>query len=626
MHDITPTPGESSAEPAIQQVQPAPPEESAAEEPHEEELFLVGAGLDLTDPNSPLAKYYLRISHIVLIGFLAAFFAAFTHLPLWHTDVWAHLRFGQAIVRQVVDGHGLPKHEPFAESPADKEAQYIHYQWVAQAGAYLIYETGAALAPADADHRLGGGALLLATIHALLLVLRFLLLYKAFVRLCDSPPIALLGVVAVCAMGMLVHLFIIRPQVLGEVAFAAVLLALSAPVVSRRALVWVPLVFLAWANCHGSFAMGFALLGAAVVGRAIEVVMAAPRQAIRALVSDLQFRRLAALVVLSVLATMVNPHGPALLYHSAALSQNPNIPSMEEWKPLPYHNVVHLVFVVSVVALAVLLRLSPRRLTPLQVLLLAGFGLQSVAHARMVVWWIMVFAWVAVPHLRAALDRLPGRIPWLDDTSVPSLRNTVLAGFLAVALLLWARPAWWLVYDEAPSSAGRVMPVTPTKVLACVRDADPTRMVGGALSVRTPLAAVCVADAAETLRGEDWQNRPRVVFCSETLGDYLLWDLGQGWDGPPVRLSCYTHVHLFSPEVWGKCVVVKEAKRDWQKTLDDMGAEFIVVEDDWYEQSRHKAEGKPPGFSNLIDRVRASDRWQVISAPGQPVFMAQRVR
>ena len=77
----------------------------------------------------------------------------------------------------------------------------------------------------------------------------------------------------------------------------------------------------------------------------------------------------------------MNPHGPYLLYNSYALSQNPNIPTMEEWKPLPLQSAVHAVFFGSVLLLAVLLRLSPRRFTPAQVLLLARFRL-AVGGAR----------------------------------------------------------------------------------------------------------------------------------------------------------------------------------------------------------------------------------------------------
>jgi len=446
MHDTPRVSGEPPREPAAEAASPAAPAGAPPDDGADEELIVVGAGIDFTDPNSPLAPLYLRTSHVVLVGLLALFAAAFSHFPVWHTDVWAHLRFGEEIVNDLVRHHRLPEHEPFPESFADKEAQYVHYQWVAQAGAYLIYEAGAALSPPDAEHRLGGGALFLVTAHALILVLRFVLLYVAFRRLTDSPPVAVLGVGLVCVMGLFVHLPILRPQILGELAFAAVLVPLSRPLLSRRALLLVPLVFLVWANCHASFVMGFVLLGAVAVGRAIEVVggtagmargllaaLRSPLAATRALLADQQFRRLAALVPLSVLATMANPHGPYLLYNSYLVSQSNNILTMEEWKPLPLRSAVHAVFLGSVLLLAVLLRLSPRRFTPAQVLLLLGFGLQSVAHARMVVWWIMVFAWVVVPHLRAVAGRFPRRLPWLDDPSVPSFHKTVAAVVITAA-------------------------------------------------------------------------------------------------------------------------------------------------------------------------------------------------
>jgi hypothetical protein len=579
----------------------------------EEELFEVGAGFDLSDPNSALAPFYCRTSHVVLVGFLAAFFTVFTLCPVWYTDVWAHLRFGQEIVRQCE----LPKHEPFPESFANKEAEYTHYQWLAQAGAYLLYQAGGALAGGDADHRLAGGAVFLASAHATILVLRLLLLYLAFQRLSKSPPVALLGVALVAGMGLMVHLIILRPQILGELAFAAVLLPLSRPLPSwRAAWLWVPLVFLLWANCHGSFVMGFVLLGAVTAGRALEVLRDSRHP--RALVGDEQLRRLAVMVALSVAATCVNPHGPHLLVNSYLLSQSENIQKMEEWKPLPYQYAVHYAFFGSVVLLAALLRLSPSRFTPAQVILLLGFGLQSVAHARMVVWWIMVFAWVAVPHIRAAAGRLAGTIPWLDDSSVPSFRKTAAAVTVAVSLLLWSQPASWLVWGQPPGPRARVASATPVHVLDRIRTVDAARVLGARLSAATPLEAATLAPALPPAH---------VIFASETLGDYLLWDLGQPGRLPGTRVCCYTHVHLFDKEYWDRCMLVKEAKRGWQETLDKMAADVLVLEEDRYEQARRREQGKPPGYSNLIDHVReAGDRWQVISEPGQPVFIAQRMR
>ena len=38
-------------------------------------------------------------------------------------------------------------------------------------------------------------------------------------------------------------------------------------------------------------------------------------------------------------------------------------------------------------------------------MLLLVFGWQSLAHVRMLVWWIMVMPWVVLPHAQAVWQR-----------------------------------------------------------------------------------------------------------------------------------------------------------------------------------------------------------------------------
>jgi hypothetical protein len=471
---------------------------------------------------------------------------------------------------------------------------------VAQAGAYWLFDLGRRLAVPNDDARLGGGALMLSTAHGLIVALRLALLWLAFRRLTGSPAWATAGAALVVALSAFNHLWILRPQILGELFFAAVLLALSRPVLSRRALVLVPLVFAVWANCHGSFAMGFALLGAAVVGRALEAAGGAPARGLAAgarllaVWRDAQTRRLILVTALSVAATTLNPHGPALLWYSYKLSGDRNIADMEEWKALPIQSLSGYIFLASTALLLPLLRWSPKRFTATQVLLLLGFGLQSLAHARVLVWYIMVFAWVAVPHLQALAGRLFRPRP---EAEPPNLRWTVIAGLGVVALALWSAPAVWLLWGDAPSGAHRVWAETPVKASRLLKEQY-------------------AADA-------DGRLRP-VVFTSETMGDYLLWDLrAKNGRGEGVRVFCYTHVHLLTRAHWEECLAVKSAnsacpgRRSWQEVLDDAGVQFLVVERENY------IAGK--GISDLVDQVEADPaRWVVLSKKDDKVFVARR--
>jgi hypothetical protein len=539
-----------------------------------DDAYVLGAGIDFADPKSPLAPLYGRYSLIVTAALLGLLFVFISHSRVWHTDVWAHLRFGEEIVRQ----GRLPAHESFAETFADKEAPYIHYQWIAQAGAYLVFNLGQTLAGGDADQQLGGGATFLLATHALIVTLRFVVLTLAFWRLTKSLPFALLGIALVLAMTFFNHLWILRPQILGELGFALLLLVLSRPVLSQRALLLVPLLFVIWTNCHGSVLVGFVLLSVALTGQAIEVLLqpGSLRQRLTALLRDPQTRRLATITVLSIAASaLLNPHGPWLFLYSWRLSNNANIQFMEEWKPLPVKGLSGYVFLASVLLLAPLLRWSPRRLTPTQVLLLVVFGLQTLAHARVLVWWMMVFTWVSLPHLQATCHRYLPR--FLVESDTPDLKKTIFAGLAAVALFLWSGPAVWLIWGDAPNGPRCVNGLTPLE-----------------------------ASRYLAKEYEDHPNLPRCVFADETMGDFLIWDLRLT---PPVKVFAYTHVHLFTTEHWLECMRVKSGDRSWQDILDRHQVQLLVVDKNLHE--------------NLVRQVEAaSDRWQIVS--DKAVFVARR--
>jgi hypothetical protein len=536
----------------------------------------------------------LSASQVAAVGLLAFVFVFVSHQQVWHTDVWGHLRFGEYIVKN----RRLPEHEMFSGDFADQEKPYLNFQWLAQASAYLVYELGASLAGGDAERQLAGGALALATEHAILVTLRLLVLLAVFRRQTGSDRMALLGILLVIGLG-LSHMFVHRPQAFGELFFALLLLALSRPALTRGDMVWVPLVMVLWANCHGSFPMGFALLGAFAAGRAIELLLPqplldwptvvvspdhtpapAPPNWLARWWHDPQLCRLILTLALSLAAVaLFNPHGPKLFLYSYELSRHPNIPYMEEWKPLPVESMSGYLYLASVALLIPLVRWSPRRFTPIQVLLLLGFGLQSLAHARVLVWWSVVVVWVALPHL-AALGK---------GTSAPSLRRrggslakSALACLLVLAGLLLSAPGLWACAGYGHEPQKHVTDKTPWKVSTYLQqqyETDPRLK----------------------------RTKKRTIFTSETLGDYLLWSLRLD---PPVRVFCYTHVHLLTAEHWKECMAVKFGERGWEKILDRESVQFLLVED-------------IPLYQVLIEEVHAaSERWKVELE--SPIFVARR--
>jgi hypothetical protein len=542
----------------------------------------------------------LHISHALSAGFLALVFVFLSHQQLWHTDVWGHLRFGEYIVAE----HQLPEHEMFSGDFADQTAPYLNFQWIAQAGNYLIYEFGAHRAGGSAEQQLAGGALALTTEHALIVTLRLLILWFAFRRLTGSAGFALAGIVMVFVLS-LDHAFVHRPQAIGQLAFATLLLPLSRPILSRRAVALIPVVMVLWANCHGSFPMGFVLLGAFAAGRGLELLLGGDRRVGRVfethqlarsasegndggsrrldppygtLWRDAQLRRLVLGLVLSLIAVaFLNPHGPWLYVYSLEMQNHPNIRFMEEWKPLPIKSTSGYLFLLSFAPLIPLIRFSRLRFTPTQVLLLLGFGLQSLAHVRVLVWWAMVVVWVGLPHAQSVMQRFH-LVPRRAGRS--TFAKAVLTVAAVLVGLLLSAPGLWAMSLYRPGPPKRVTDVTPYNISAELKKEyakDPTLK--------------------------------RCIFTSETIGDYLLWDLRLD---PPVRIFCYSHVHLLTPEHWLECMKVKFGDAGWEDVLDRHGVQFLIVEN-------------MPLYDLLMEEVRADpERWQVVSKSDDPIFVAKR--
>ena len=215
--------------------------------------------------------------------------------------------------------------------------------------------------------------------------------------------------------------------------------------------------------------------------------------------------------------------------------------------------------------------------TATQLLLILAFGWQTLAHARVFVWWTTILPWVVVPHLYALFRRWDVFAD--EEKDQLNLRKTILAVMAAVVLLLWSRTAFWLLYGDAPAGSRLVVDATPLKAAAYLKKqyaANP--------------------------------SLSRCVFTSETVGEYLLWDLRLD---PPARVFCYTHVHLLTEKHWEECLRVKNGDPGWQEILDRHKTAFLIVEPDLHVR--------------LAKQVRAAtDRWAIVPDMA-PLLVARRI-
>lgn len=555
-------------------------EETAAQEQNmSAETQKDRSGTNLLPP-----RYYLRASDVAAVVLLMGVLCLFSLVPLWHTDLWGHLKFGQWIAENAQ----LPVQEPLSVV-ADQGTTYIHFQWLAQLVYFLIYRAGASLADGTELRRLEGGATLLQAFHGLMTFLRFAALLIAFRQLTRSMPLACAGIIFVLVFGLSPAL-IERPQQWGLLFFALVLVPLARPMLSRRALVFIPVLFLLWANCHGSFPVGLVLLGVFLVGRAIDVwrkpdfgsLNAQPKHnRWLAPAFDVQVRRLALVLFLSLAATLLNPHGIFLYSHILQLSRHPNIATMAEWQPLDFTRSAgahwnYLLLLGLVVTSQVL---SWRWPTPTQLLLFVTFALPPLWQQRQLTWWTLIVPCLVLPAWQAIGNRLSW--PWLHYQSQPNFKKTVLAIVLVVFFLLWWTPTGWLLSGNPRPLPAALSAATPWQLTWQLRHPDED----------APWELPRLREALQKHYPEG--KFTGAVFASETLGDYLLWKLPK--DMPVLAFS---HAHLFTPDYWQDHMSVLGGQKGWQKILKQRHANLVVIE--------------PLIWQNLAQQLRQSPDWLIV--------------
>lgn len=313
-------------------------------------------------------------------------------------DLAYHLRAGAITLRE-----GAPLTRDLFTFTAAGGA-WLNQQWGAQVIMALAYRgwgwTGLALLR---------GALIAGT-------------YALLVATC-RPRLGARTAALVCSAGFLLAAPYLgmRPQLFGVLLFAAFLWGLERRP-TRPGVLWLlPPLSAAWANLHGSFPLGVALLALA----ALE-----DRRDRR------QLRRTAIAGALAALATLANPFGGRVWVYAAGLTTNPMITrAVTEWAPPDARTLPGALFFSSVFALAgwmMLRRSRPAWTTVVKAGMLASLGFVAV---RGVVWWA-----VALPVLVAeAHDEEGSRSTRAATAGRTPLNLAVVTVLLLLGLAFLAR-------------------------------------------------------------------------------------------------------------------------------------------------------------------------------------------
>lgn len=472
---------------------------------------------------------------------LGLLFVVLSVRPLWHTDLWGHLSYG----RWMVKARSVPVTEPLM--PLAVGTPFVDTAWLSQLIGYL------------AMNRLGPTSL--SFFHALSITLMVgLLAWRGYDR-SKSVGIALAGAI-LWLWGCWQHLTIIRPQTAGMLCFVILLAMLDARRHHRWYWIAIPTLFAAWGNLHGSWIVGLVFLAALAAGRAIDVAVRCGE--FRAVQRDRRVRRFVLLLELCAAAVLLNPYGVRLYAEVLMVASNPNVADLVEWGPLQFRQSQGQVMGLIAAILIVLYRLSPRRVSASEALLLFGFGAATLWTSRMVVWWTSLAVLLGMRHASAIWH---ARWAPLEQWT-PPVRNGRWS-VICVGLI-------WICFAFTPFG-GRLLHGETGKLKF-------EKMV----SRQTPLGVV------EHLKKLANQNRlPRgQMFNTYEWGDYLL------WAGPSqLKVFVASHVHLVPREVWQDYLSISHASEGWEELLDRYGVNLITLDEQTH--------------GGLIRKLRENPNWRL---------------
>lgn len=319
-----------------------------------------------------------------VLGGLAAFAA--TRMPVSDSDLFWHLAVGRDIA-----AHGIPSADGFSWTIAGRPV--LADQWL---GELLIY-TGFAL---------GSWAGVIALRALAVGVIVATVVWAALAERPRRPLVAVLAALPAIALSRFA--WTDRPELFGLLCFTILLALLRA---GRRgsavAFALCPGLLIAWANLHGSYALGLGLVILVAIERAIVDAQRRPRYA--------------ALAVASALATFITPAGLGTWTSSGGHFLAPPRFVQEEGTP-DITTLPGLLFSIALLATLASALLAPRRRDQLfEIVMLLPVAFVSMTATRHLVF----FPIAAAPFLSSwgpdALGRLSAT---LHETWGDAIRGT----------------------------------------------------------------------------------------------------------------------------------------------------------------------------------------------------------
>jgi hypothetical protein len=228
----------------------------------------------------------------------------------------------------------------------------------------------------------------------------------------------------------------VRPQTF-SLFFASLFLLILERSSAHEHLLWYTLpITLIWVNLHGGYAIGIAFMFLFIVGDLVDVALGFQRWS----ESRARLRKLVLALAACMAIIPLNPYGFRMYRYPIETVYSSGIQGyISEWLSPNFHDGMFLPLLLTLLAIFVAAAVSPLRLRPRELLLLAATTWAALHSAR----HIAIFVLVAAPVLSRLIyartsQRQRSVFPARPASAVPILRlcnGLILAAFLAFTLV-----------------------------------------------------------------------------------------------------------------------------------------------------------------------------------------------
>lgn len=516
----------------------------------------VDSHLNIAEPLAPVAeKRSYRESlmmgwpQLITCIWFAFLFFYFGNVHLFYSDIWGHVSYGDWII----SNQTLPENDPFLSLA--EGVRCIDAAWLSQ-----IF-----FAKVNSVFGVRG----LSNLFALTVFATHVLFWFAFYLKTGRVGLSTFASVLLVLIASS-RIAIIRPEIFGTfcVALLLVIMAwsekydsvktglLSADSSEKQGqktpkgllfslYLGIPLIFLAWANLHGSFVVGLAIIGLQFLGRVLEVGWRT--RSLVEVCTDKWVRRWLVVTELSVCGALLNPYHIDLFINSLTFPRNPNLKDVLEWEPLEFRDAEGILFCFAWVLMLALYRHSRETIRTADVLRVGLLSLATIVGVRMIGWFSVIFVYAMVPHLANVTQSRKRESPGLVEGTPEKIpfwaRKSNLMTALC-ALFLWFGFAFSNI--ATPLFGG-----TPRSLDRVYSEGTPRKLT-------------------EFLKAHPPRNQ---VWNPQWWGDWLV------WDGPAdMNVFMTTNaVHLSPPRVWKDYLGIARASRGWQSVAEKYDVSTFII-------------------------------------------------